>query len=460
MSAARIPSALDATLLVIAVYLFFRKLRRGVEVDAALITASCAGMIGYARAASMDMPLASSFGIGMLGVVGMARKRQASLSCSFLCLHGAWNACERAGSALSLCCSHHSVRWRYERNATGSENSMAARAFCCSVRSRCPGMSRYRCEIRNFFTNSFWSIISRAFRAICITIRSHSGITFPLPHLPWCRGSCCRGRGVRGIGAGVVERTKGQLDRNLIWNCSSVSSLVAGSWCPSYFSRFRHRSCRAIFFRQFRPERILLADYLATLAETKPIPKWLGRAACACRLCSHRSRSTGCLRRDSTSTACRTAHVFCGGRCVRYVCGDRADINQPARLRMLRFVTLIPVVLAVAAVLKLGTTAIDQKLSTRPLAIELASVETHKLPIAVCGVIARIGIRTGVLSGSDRCTLRKSGDVPAGEHLLVAPTTWMDNVAKATAGRHVSLLGHYAPQKRRLLLGLGGCTKP
>src|ERR1017187_10074951 len=59
--AARIPAAIDATLLVIAVYLFFRKFRRGVEVDAALITASCAGVIGYARAASMDMALAATF---------------------------------------------------------------------------------------------------------------------------------------------------------------------------------------------------------------------------------------------------------------------------------------------------------------------------------------------------------------------------------------------------------------
>ncbi|HEV3510236.1 MAG TPA: glycosyltransferase family 39 protein, partial [Candidatus Sulfotelmatobacter sp.] len=64
--AARLPSALDATLLVIAIYVFFRKFRRGVELDAALITASCAGMIGYARAASTDMPLAASFAIGTL----------------------------------------------------------------------------------------------------------------------------------------------------------------------------------------------------------------------------------------------------------------------------------------------------------------------------------------------------------------------------------------------------------
>src|SRR5882724_5171238 len=64
--AARVPSAIDATLLVIAAYLFFRRFRRGVEIDAALITASCAGVIGFARAASMDMVLAATFSIGML----------------------------------------------------------------------------------------------------------------------------------------------------------------------------------------------------------------------------------------------------------------------------------------------------------------------------------------------------------------------------------------------------------
>src|SRR5271165_275204 len=63
---ARVPAAIDATLLVVAVYLFFRRFRRGVEVDAALITASCAGVIGYARAASMDMALAAAFSVGML----------------------------------------------------------------------------------------------------------------------------------------------------------------------------------------------------------------------------------------------------------------------------------------------------------------------------------------------------------------------------------------------------------
>ena len=64
--AARIPSAIDATLLVLAVYFFLRRFRPGFELDGALIAASCAAIIGYARAASTDMPLCATFTIGML----------------------------------------------------------------------------------------------------------------------------------------------------------------------------------------------------------------------------------------------------------------------------------------------------------------------------------------------------------------------------------------------------------
>src|SRR6202165_4092964 len=52
--AARLPAAVDATLLVLAVYFFLRRFRPGFELDGALITASSAGMVGYAHAASMD----------------------------------------------------------------------------------------------------------------------------------------------------------------------------------------------------------------------------------------------------------------------------------------------------------------------------------------------------------------------------------------------------------------------
>src|ERR1700676_3848704 len=63
---ARIPAAVDASILVAAIYYFLRRFRPGSELDGALIVASCAGMIGFARAAATDMPLAATFGISLL----------------------------------------------------------------------------------------------------------------------------------------------------------------------------------------------------------------------------------------------------------------------------------------------------------------------------------------------------------------------------------------------------------
>jgi 4-amino-4-deoxy-L-arabinose transferase-like glycosyltransferase len=64
---ARIPSASFAFVLVTLTYLHIRRFRPGGQLDAALITAGCAGIISFARGASTDMQLAAPFCIGMLG---------------------------------------------------------------------------------------------------------------------------------------------------------------------------------------------------------------------------------------------------------------------------------------------------------------------------------------------------------------------------------------------------------
>lgn len=64
--AARIPSAIFAAGLVIAILFFMRRFRQGSELDAALITASCAAVIGFGRGASTDMQLSAPFSAAML----------------------------------------------------------------------------------------------------------------------------------------------------------------------------------------------------------------------------------------------------------------------------------------------------------------------------------------------------------------------------------------------------------
>jgi 4-amino-4-deoxy-L-arabinose transferase-like glycosyltransferase len=131
------------------------------------------------------------------------------------------------------------------------------------------------------------------------------------------------------------------------------------------------------------------------------------------------------------------AFVLCAGIALTLV--------RKSGLRMLRFVTLIPVVLTVGAVLKLGSQAIDQTLSARPLAQEIANIETHPLLLAVYHVPREL--EYGLTFYRDHLTFNyDSGRVPQQEHLVVAPENSQVAIAALVVGRRVSYLGHYAPR--------------
>ena len=65
--AARLPSTTATAALILLAFLHLRRFRPGGHLDAALIMASCAAMVAFARGASTDMQLAAPFCMGMLG---------------------------------------------------------------------------------------------------------------------------------------------------------------------------------------------------------------------------------------------------------------------------------------------------------------------------------------------------------------------------------------------------------
>ncbi len=68
--AARLPSAIFCSLMIFFIYVWARHFRRGMQLDAALITAASAIMIGFGRSASTDMPLTAMFTAAMLSWYG------------------------------------------------------------------------------------------------------------------------------------------------------------------------------------------------------------------------------------------------------------------------------------------------------------------------------------------------------------------------------------------------------
>jgi 4-amino-4-deoxy-L-arabinose transferase-like glycosyltransferase len=443
--AARIPAAMDATLLVIAVYLFFRRFRRGVEVDAGLITASCAGVIGYGRAASMDMALAATFSIGMLSWWAWrenGKRRYLALFYAFMAL-----GMLAKGPVAPFLAAAVIVLFALEAR----EARLVLRMFWL------PGVILFfaialpwyvAVQMRNpqFFREFILEHNLARFSSDLYHHRQPFWYYLPvtaLAFLPWTVFvSAAIGGPVRIWWA---ERKTVSPEPDLEWQFSLFACCwlvvpvvffsISRSKLPGYIlpSIPAGSVLLALYLRQQLPDEEDVSKGLAVLHALVAAAPIIPSLLIAYIIAEHRLPAGRPML-----AALAIAFVLCAA-----IAGT---LVSRLRLRMLRFVTLIPVVLSVAVVLKPpGATLIDQKFSARPLALEISGVETHQLPLAVYGVSREM--EYGLAFYRNREIVRyERGNVPEEEHLLVAPATWKVNVAQRTTGRRVTFLGHYGPQ--------------
>ena len=452
-TAARVPSAIDATLLVVAVYLFFRRFRPGVEVDAALITASCAGVIGYARAASTDMPLAATFSFGML----------------------AWWAWRESGKRIYLALFY----------------------FCMALGMLAKGPVAPFLAV---LVIVLFAAITRGWHRLGRTLWLPGILLFGAVALPWY--VAVQMRNPQFFREFILEHNLARFSTNLyhhpepFWYYVPVTLLALVPWLvfaiaalirpvriwwaerktvssgPDLDLQFNLFACcwlvvPVVFFSLSRSKlpgyilpsvpaaAVLFANYLRQQFDAQePLSRWMSAlhalvaaapivpAILIGYIITERS-----LPKDQPMLHAVTLKPWLFALAIALVLCLAIAYTLMSRLglRMLRFVTLIPVVLAVAAVLKLGSTAIDQTLSARPLAAELAAVETQPLPVAVCGTSRELeyGLIFYLNQAITRCEF---SPLPESEHLVVAPSILKYNVAEKAGGRRVMYLGHYAPQ--------------
>jgi 4-amino-4-deoxy-L-arabinose transferase-like glycosyltransferase len=442
--AARVPSAIDATLLVVAVYLFFRRFRRGTEVDAALITASCAGVIGYARAASMDMPLTATFAIGMLAWWAWresGKKTYLALFYAFMALGmlAKGPVAPFLAAAVIVLFAAATREWRLILKTAWLPGialfCAIALPWYIAVQLRNPQFFRefiLEHNLARFSSNlyhhpePFWYYVPVVLLAL----------------IPWT--VFISGAFAQSVKLWWAERASATADPDFEFQFTLFTSL----WLivPVAFFSLSQSKLPGYILPAIPAGAVLLAQYLhQQLENSQPVSKWMAIL--------HALAASAPIIPAALIAYIVTQHHLPTGRplyfalAVAFILGVAVTLTLLSRmgLRMLRFVTLIPVVLAVAAVLKLGTTAIDQTLSARPLAIELAAVETQKLPVAICG--ASRELEFGLAFYRNQTIARyELGDVPPQEHLLIAATTWKAAIADHTTGRRVSFLGHYAAQ--------------
>lgn len=446
-AAARVPSAFDATLLVVAVYIFLRRFRPGVELDGALIAASCAGVIGYARAAGTDMALASTFAIAMLAWWGWREsgKRAYLAAFYFFVALGTLAKGPVAPFLAALIIGFYGAATREFRVVIKTLWLPGIALFCAislpwyfAVQLRNPEFFRVfflQHNIERFSSNlyhhhaPFWYYLPVALLALVPWTVFMTAAFVESARLWWAE---------RSTSARANE------------NCEPQFRIFLLLWLivPLVFFSISQSKLPGYILPAVPAGALLLADYLRRhlkQEEAGTPAKWLvvlhAVLAGACVVPALFAGYVVMQHRLPRGQSMLGALVFG----LALAAGVAFTLFRRAGLRMLRFVTLIPVVLAVAAVLKVGSVSLDQTLSSRPLARQIASVETYSLSLAVFGV--RRETEYGLAFYRNQNVLRYEKDgVPAEEHLLVAPENSRTEVVRQVADRRILLLGHFAPQ--------------
>ncbi len=440
--AARVPSALNATLMSIAVYLFLRRFRPGFQLDGALMTASAAGVIGFARAASMDMPLAAMFTLALLawyGWYGSSAKHYLALFYVFLGL-----AMLAKGPVVPfLGASIIFVFAAAARDLRLVSRTLWIPGILLFFAITLPWYVAVQISNPDFFRVF---ILEHNLARFGTGVYHHKEVFWYyvpvvlLGLIPWT--IFVTAALLDSIRAWLSERKQPFQPENAL-NVFLVIWLVV----PAIFFSLSQSKLPGYMLPALPAGTMLLAEYVRRhVLKTDPRPDYLlvicHSIVAAFPLIPALMLNYILLQhRLPWGSALAIASALAAALAIGIVVTLR---TQPG-LRMLRFLTLIPVVLSLAAVLRNSAPTLDAVLSARPLVNQIDRMENKRLPIA--GFRLSRETEYGLEFYRNQIIARYNwGQIPAGEHLVVAPSGLQSAIAGKVPERRVLYLGSFAPQ--------------
>jgi 4-amino-4-deoxy-L-arabinose transferase-like glycosyltransferase len=440
--AARVPAALNATLMSIAVYLFLRRFRPGFQLDGALMTASAVGVIGFARAASMDMPLAAMFTIALLAWYGWYESGAKHYLALFYIFLG-FATLAKGPVAPFLAASVIIIFLAAAKNLRRVSRTLwipGIALFCAitlpwyvAVQIRNPEFFRVfilEHNLARFGTGvyhhkeAFWYFVPVVLLGL----------------IPW----------TIFVTAALLDSIRAWWsERKQLFQPENALNVFLMIWLvvPAVFFSLSQSKLPGYMLPALPAGTLLLAEYVrrqVLMADPRPdylltichsivaafplIPALMLNYI----LLQHRLPWGSALAISSALAATLAIGMF-------------VTLRTQLSLRMLRFVTLIPVVLSLAAVLRNAAPTLDATLSARPLVNQIDRMENKRLPIA--GFRLSRETEYGLEFYRNQIIARYNwGQIPAGEHLVVAPSGLRTAIAERVPERRVLYLGSFAPQ--------------
>jgi 4-amino-4-deoxy-L-arabinose transferase-like glycosyltransferase len=462
---ARIPGAVDASMLVAAIYFFLLRFRPGSELDGALIAASCVGIVAFARAAATDMPLTATFSIAMLAwyawnqsqsnsnnnkgggrgrfylgafyvflALGTLAKGPVAPALAgviifiFAAVKGDWRVLLRTlwvpGIVLYLAVA---LPWYI---AVQLSNPEFFRIFILEH-----NLARFSKDVYHHH-QPFWFYIPVFFLAM----------------MPWSFALVLalveRGRVI------LTEGRKSFFRQRDSWQLF----LLIWMFVPIIFFSASESKLPGYILPSVPAGALLIAEYLASRREGSPdnaATRFQLRFAVAhaalCALLILAAFSAASLVLHQRIPPGIGAYAAIGIAAV-FAIGISIALLTHAGVRLLTRITLAAVVVSVAVVIRTAAPAIDLAQSARPVAESILSFSHEEVPIAIYKInrMQQYGLEFYL----NRATQAyEKGNVPAEPHVLVAKQGSQAEVAGLIPGRRVSYLS--SPEQKLDLYWVG-----
>jgi len=425
------------------VYLFLRRFRPGSEIDGALITAGCAGTIGFARAAATDMPLAAMFGIGLLAWYAWYESRVRWYLASFYIFVALGTLAKGPvapflAGVILLIFAGLKRDWRIILRTLWIPGIllflMVAMPWYVAVQLRNPeffrtfilehNLARFGQDLYHH-RQPFWFYIP----------------VLLLSLMPWTVWAV----------AAVAERLR------LIWSeGKNAFSSDEDSWqlflliwllVPVLFFSASQSKLPGYILPAIPAGALLVSDYLATRrdGEAKISPWLAGLHAALCGLLVFGALAAPGIILNYHLVWGTGSYIALAVAALVTV-GISGALLSRAGLRWLRFATMVPIVVGVGATLRLASPIVDATLSARPIAQAIQGFSQEAVPIAVYHTnrVQEYGLEFYLNRGVQRYEL---GQIPQEGHVLITARNTVGQVTGSLPARKVSLLTTIPAQK-------------
>ena len=437
---ARLPSATFATAMVAILYFHMRRFRAGAQLNAALITASAAAVLGFARGASTDIQLAAPFAIGMLGWIAWHEtgKKFWLVDFYFFMAIGTLAkgpvAVALAGMIIVIFAAARQD-WR-----------LILRTLWI------PGILLYSIVVLPWYISvyldnpSFFRVffVEHNLDRFTSNMFHHSQpFWYYLPVLVLGLGPWTVLAGAAFVDA--VQRWRARLGKPGEAENNFLVFLTVWAVVPIVFFSLSGAKLPGYILPSMPAWTLLTADYLyrrrgerGSMALLVPHCAWVALIVLAGLLLP--AHVLG-----GFESIGKQAWLIAGGVALLTFFAMLATLRRQG-LALARFVTLVPVIVLVAFVLRVAAPAMDMKYSARPLAAEIARLETKPAELAVFEVPRDVeyGLafyRNQVVRSYER------GEIPAADHMVIAREGTRAKLEQMLPGRRVSYVGGFAARK-------------